>query len=89
MVFSLVERMLIKGDEEVRSLASIGLLEDLQNIASWQPFGMNVFLPWLGPKSQMAWNEILAMWVGKHSLGDVLRAEREQADRDKPPNATK
>ncbi len=69
--------MLHEGDDEVRDLVSIGLLEDLQTIASWRPFGMDVFLPWLGPTSLHAWNEILTMWKGKHSLAEVLRAEAE------------
>src|SRR5688500_8494467 len=41
--FAAVERMLLEGDEEVRALATVGLLEDLQNIASHEPFGADAF----------------------------------------------
>ena len=35
-----------------------------------------VFIEWLGPTSRRAWAEIESMWEGKHSLMDVVRAER-------------
>jgi hypothetical protein len=53
----------------------IGFLEDVQNIASWQPFGKAVFIPFLKPQSHDAWNEIERVWAGKTSLMDVVREE--------------
>ena len=80
-VFETVERLILEGDPEVRSLATIGFLEDVQNIASWQPFGNKVFRPYLGPASLAAWEEIEEIWRGKSSLMDVLRAEAKQGSK--------
>jgi hypothetical protein len=75
-VFQLIERLIIEGDEEVRDLAIVGLLEDVQNIASWRDFGSEVFTRWLEPNSRAAWYELKKVWAGKNSLADVIRAER-------------
>jgi hypothetical protein len=80
--FRIIEELLSDGDEEVRTAASIGFLEDVGNIASWRPFGATVFVRWLGPKSNLAWAEIEETWRGKKSLMDVIRAEN--ATRNKP-----
>jgi hypothetical protein len=77
--FGAIEELLNEGDEEVRTAASIGFLEDIQNIASHRPFGATVFVQWLGPKSNKAWVEIEEMWRGKNSLMDVVRAEKAAA----------
>lgn len=82
--FAAIERMLTVGDEEVQALASIGLLEDLQNNASHEPFGADVFLPWLSPIVRKAWDHVAAQWEGKHSLADVIRAERHLTIPDTP-----
>jgi hypothetical protein len=74
--FDLIEELLVSGDEEVRTAAAIGFLEDVRNIASWRPFGAIAFVQWLGPKSKAAWAEIEEMWRGKKSLADVVRAEQ-------------
>ncbi|MGH7079812.1 MAG: DUF7674 family protein [Acetobacteraceae bacterium] len=81
--FEVIEYFLDAGDEEVRAAASIGFLEDVQNIASHQVFGSSVFLKWLGPKSKLAWTEIEEMWRGKRSLADVVRAERSAEEKRK------
>jgi hypothetical protein len=73
--FGMIEELLVSGDEETRAAASIGFLEDVQNIASWRPFGNSVFTQWLGPESKLAWFEIEETWRGKTSLADVVRAE--------------
>lgn len=54
-VFQVIEALLSDGTEEVKGAAGIGFLEDLQNIASWQPFGSDAFLPWFGPNSPEVW----------------------------------
>jgi len=81
--FKLIEELLVDGNEEVRTAAAIGFLEDVRNIASWRPFGSVVFVQWLGPKSKEAWAEIEEMWRDKKSLADVVRAERAAA-KNKP-----
>ena len=81
--FATIEELLVGGDEEVRTAAAIGFLEDVRNSASWRPFGAAVFIQWLGPNSKEAWAEIEHIWRGKRSLADVIRAERAAA-KDKP-----
>lgn len=81
--FEVIERLLVEGDEEVRSAASIGFLEDVRNTASWRPFGSGVFIQLLGPKSKQAWHEIEVMWQGKRSLADVVRAEVAESKKKK------
>lgn len=73
--FAVIERLLTDGNPQVRKLMTIGLFEDLQNIASWESFGNRVFRAYLGPASLAAWEEIEEMWRGKSSLMDVVRAE--------------
>jgi hypothetical protein len=81
--FMAIEELLVEGDEEVRTAAAIGFLEDVQAIASHRPFGAAVFVQWLGPKSNAAWAEIEEMWRGKSSLTVVLREEK-RAEKNKP-----
>jgi hypothetical protein len=74
-VFQLIERLIVEGDEEVRGLATVGFLEDIQSIASWKDFGNEAFVPWLMPKSLASWQELIDIWAGKHSLAEVVREE--------------
>jgi hypothetical protein len=73
--FELMEQWLVNGNNKVQELVVIGFLEDVQNIASWQPFGRAVFIPFLGPQSRDAWNELERVWAGKTSLMEVVREE--------------
>jgi hypothetical protein len=75
-MFRLIERLIVEGDEEVRSLIIIGLLEDMQNIASWKDSGYGVFTRWLEAHSLAAWTELEKVWSGKNSLAEVIKAER-------------
>src|SRR5262245_39688685 len=61
-VFALLERCLVEGDEQVKELATIGVIEDIQNIASHRSFGPWVFYDWLGPESRAAWDELWVFW---------------------------
>src|SRR5690348_7428969 len=72
--FDTVERFLIEGDSETKERAAIGFIEDVQNASSWEPFGASAFVPFLKPQSQKTWREVEAMWRGKSSLADVIRA---------------
>jgi hypothetical protein len=74
-VFELVERLIVEGDDDTQGVMIVGLLEGLQNIASWRSFGSRVFEPYLGPKSLAVWHELEIIWQGKNSLADVIRAE--------------
>lgn len=68
-VFELMEYCLKNGDKSLRELVVIGFLEDLQNLASRQAFGKEAFLPFLGPKSREAWDEIERFWAGQNDVG--------------------
>ena len=57
-LFSAVERVLQDGDSEVQNLVWVGLLEDIQNIASHRSFSPDVFRAWLGPQGLIAWDEV-------------------------------
>ncbi len=63
------------GNQNLRELIAIGFLEDVQNVASWQVFGKEAFIPFLGPQSRQAWNEIERIWADKTSLMEVVRDE--------------
>ena len=83
IAFGTIEELLSEGDEEVRTAASIGFLEDIQTIASNRPFGATVFVQWLGPRSKEAWGEIEEMWRDRNSLMDVVRAETPAKNKQK------
>jgi hypothetical protein len=80
-LFNLVERLLAEGDAETQQVISVGLLEDIQNVASHEPFGARVFERWLGPLARKAWAAGQQSWEGKPSLAAVLRAESGQPPR--------
>ena len=73
--FGLIEKLVEEGNDEVRGITIVGILEGIQNAASWKSFGPRVFIQWLGPRSREAWDELESLWAGKQSLADVLRDE--------------
>jgi hypothetical protein len=73
--FDLIEYWLVHGNQNLRNLIAVGFLEDVQNIASWQTFGREAFIPFLGPQCLQAWNQIESAWANKTSLMEVLRDE--------------
>jgi hypothetical protein len=78
--FDLMEMWLVNGNRNLRDLIAIGFLEDVQNVASWQPFGKEAFIPFLGPQCLQAWNEIEKIWTGKRSLMDLVRDEPKRGE---------
>jgi hypothetical protein len=84
--FALLERCLIEGDDQAKELAVIGLLEDIQNVASHRSFGVVVFEPWLQPLSRTAWEELAESWRGVGSLADMLRTEAGAAPQSSMPD---
>src|SRR5207244_2351427 len=54
----------------------VGLLEDIQNIASHRSFGPDIFRLWLGPQSLIAWDEVnrgmqkVAEWAAQNRRHD-------------------
>jgi hypothetical protein len=73
--FELLERMIQQGDPHVKQLAVIGLIEDIQNIASHRPGGYTTFETWLRPATRTAWREVEAAWLGVGSLAEIVRRE--------------
>ncbi len=57
-LFATAERLLHDPDPELEGLISVGLFEDIQNIASHRDFGFAVFRPWLGERSELVWDQI-------------------------------
>jgi len=78
VAFILLEKFLVEGDADAKGIATVGIIETLQNAASWKPFGAKAFLPYLRPESRIAWDAIDRLWEGKTSLADVIRAERRE-----------
>jgi hypothetical protein len=74
--FELLDKPLLEGDEETRTLIGLGFFETLQCATSWRPYGNKVFEQFLGEASRQVWEEIQRQWAGKSSLAEVIRAER-------------
>ena len=61
-VFDVVERWHTEGDASVREAATVGLLEDLQNLNLHRTTRPEAFLPWLRPESRRWWDKVDAFW---------------------------
>ena len=61
-VFRAVERLHCKGDEYVREAATVGLLEDLQNLEFHSTTTPEQFRGMLGTLSTQCWDELAASW---------------------------
>lgn len=69
-VFELVEDMHIRGDSYVRELATVGILEDLQNTnLHHDGTSPGDFVSYLRPISKWWWEELYLFWAGKGLLG--------------------
>jgi hypothetical protein len=60
--FSLAERLCVEGNEYVQELATVGLLEDIQNHALNNSIALDSFLSFLGPQSGRRWKELIEFW---------------------------
>ncbi len=56
--FDLMEQWLRDGPKNLQELIVIGFFEDVQNIALGQGIALDSFVPFLGPKSRDAWDEL-------------------------------
>ena len=74
--FGALEDFLADGSSDTKTVAVIGIIETLQNVASHGPAGYQPFEKWLKPLSRQAWADVERMWSGKESLMDVIRSER-------------
>ncbi len=63
-VFQVVEQWHLEGDEYVRTAATVGLLEDLQNYnLHTEVTEPAQFRAMLGPESSRCWDELAASWA--------------------------
>ena len=60
-----IERVHAEGGHDVRELATIGVLEGIQNV--WGNSGADAeeFVPFLGPLSVRAWTDLNRFWSGE------------------------
>ena len=63
-IFAVVERWHTNGDAYVREAASIGLLEDLQNLSGGSGKRSVTVEPWLGSESRRWWDKLDRFWDG-------------------------
>lgn len=68
-VFEVVERWHLRGDSYVREAATVGLLEDLQNLNLHDGTRPADFERWLRPESRRWWDKVDRFW----SQGEPLR----------------
>jgi hypothetical protein len=70
-VFTAVERLHVEGEHYVREAATVGLLEDLQNL-NLHPNGTNPeqFRRYLGPVSARWWDKLYRFWDHGELLTD-------------------
>lgn len=57
-LFATVEALLDKHDKDLEGLITVGLFEDIQNIASHRDFGFRVYRQRLGPCSLEVWEQV-------------------------------
>ena len=63
-MFDVIERWLLEGDAYVKGVASIGLLEDLQNGKLHVSTAPSDLERWLRPLSAEAWKQLNTFWAG-------------------------
>ncbi len=68
-VFAVIERWHREGTRYVKVAATVGLLEDLQNVNRHGASSPSAFLPWLGPETARWWHKVDRFW----SHGEPLR----------------
>jgi hypothetical protein len=63
-VFAATEALHVAGDAYVREVATIGLLEGIQNSAANRDLDPESFFPYLQPESAKWWKKLKAFWNG-------------------------
>jgi len=74
-VFEEMEHFLKEGTSEARELVALGFLETLWTVASWKPYGSDVFLHFLYPASRSVWDKLEAAWNRHFDGCGVLESE--------------
>ena len=60
-----IERLHVEGDDYVRTLATMGYLEDIQNASLRAGLDLDRWLPFLGAESLRWWRCLIASWSGE------------------------
>ncbi len=63
--FAVLERALDVGTKGTANLVVVGLFEAMQNPVYERAIPSNIMDRWLGPLSQMAWEDLIEGWTGK------------------------
>ena len=61
-IFDLIEQLHIEGDQKVKELATVGFLEDIQNIMLADKTGLHLAHPFLLPQSKIWWDKLILFW---------------------------
>jgi hypothetical protein len=69
-IFAAVERLHTEGDHYVREAATVGLLEDLQNLNLHRTTRPELFRQYLGPESQRWWDKLYRFWEHGQPLAE-------------------
>ncbi|MGE0006305.1 MAG: hypothetical protein AB7S92_12000 [Parvibaculaceae bacterium] len=69
---AVAERWLLEGDAYVKEAATVGLIEDLQNVAQRRGIAEDRFTVLLGPEGRHWWDKVSRFW----SKGEHLVDER-------------
>lgn len=69
-VFEVVERWLVEGDPYVREAATVGFIEDLQNVNLHDGTEPRDFIQFLGPESSYWWTKVERFWSHGEPLVD-------------------
>jgi hypothetical protein len=73
-VARVIEQLHTEGDGEVREAATIGLLEDIQNVWANNRVDPELFGTHLLPESRKWWDELNAFWRGERRfVGEGLQ----------------
>jgi hypothetical protein len=87
LIFATVERLVVEGDDYVREAATVGLLEDLQNLNLHAATKPDQFREYLKPESERQWGELYRDWervarwiVGATSTSEPRRDVRNPKD---------
>jgi hypothetical protein len=65
LIFGIIEKLYVEGDEYVKEAATIGLLEGIQNITGNRRLDPEVFVQYLKPESAKWWKKLNDFWDGK------------------------
>jgi len=74
-VAQVIEQLHVEGDGEVKEAATVGLLEDIQNIWANNDVNPESFAIHLLPESRKWWDELNAFWRGeRRDIGEGLES---------------